>query len=199
MNKDDLSSVCADIWQRLVRGKADRHSPFHTPVVASVNASGVPQQRVMVLRKVDQSAGTLRFHTDVRTPKFDQLIENAAISVIGYDAGAKIQIRITGKARGTNKGMEADAAWEASTPSSRRCYLAEMSPGTQIEVPTSGLPLHVENRVPTVIETLPARRNFAVLIVDIDQIEWLYLASDGHRRAVFTRTVDTWSGQWLVP
>jgi pyridoxamine 5'-phosphate oxidase len=199
MNKDDLDAISANIWQRLVRGKADRHSPFHTPVVASVNALGVPQQRVMVLRKVDQSAGTLRFHTDVRTPKFDQLIENTAISVIGYDAGAKIQIRIAGKARVTSQGIEADAAWEASAPSSRRCYLAEMPPGTHIEVPTSGLPLHVEDRVPTVTETLPARRNFAVLIVEIDQIEWLYLASDGHRRAVFTRIVDSWSGQWLVP
>jgi pyridoxamine 5'-phosphate oxidase len=199
MNKDDLSSVCTDIWQRLVRGKADRHSPFHTPVVASVTASGVPQQRVMVLRKVDQSAGTLRFNTDVRTPKVDQLAENTAISVIGYDAGAKIQIRVTGRGRALHDGDDADAAWDASVPSSRRCYLAETAPGTVSALPTSGLPPHVESRVPTLAETLPGRENFSVLIVDIDQIEWLYLAADGHRRAVFTRNIDTWSGQWLVP
>jgi pyridoxamine 5'-phosphate oxidase len=199
MNKDDLDAICADIWHRLVRGKADRHSPFHTPIVASVDRTGAPQQRVMVLRKVDQNAGTLRFHTDTRTPKIMQLADNAAVSVIGYDAGAKIQIRVTGTAHASVSGVEADTAWEASAPSSRRCYLAEAAPGTHSAVPISGLPTHVESRVPSVAETAPGRKNFAILSVEIERLEWLYLASDGHRRAAFTRDGTGWSGQWLVP
>jgi pyridoxamine 5'-phosphate oxidase len=199
MNKDDLDSVFADIWQRLVRGKADRHAAFHTPVVASVDADGAPQQRVMVLRKVDKDAATLRFHTDARSAKAAQLAENALISVIGYDAGAKIQIRVSGRGRVETDTALASESWASSPPSSRRCYLALTAPGSKNDAPTSGLPVHVEDRVPTLPETELGRANFAVLVVEIHHLEWLYLASDGHRRAEFVRVNDGWSAQWLVP
>jgi pyridoxamine 5'-phosphate oxidase len=199
MNKDDLDMIFADIWQRLVRGKADRHSAFHTPVVASVDCEGAPQQRVMVLRKVDKDAATLRFHTDARSAKAVQLATNARVSVIGYDAGAKIQIRVSGHGRVETDTALAVDSWASSVPSSRRCYLAEVAPGSKTDAPTSGLPTHVENRVPTLLETEPGRINFAVLVVEMDHLEWLYLASDGHRRAEFVRRDDGWQGQWLVP
>ena len=62
-----LDAVLADIWMRLVRGGADRRSAFHTPVVASVDADGLPQQRVMVLRKCIEAEAVMRFHTDLRS------------------------------------------------------------------------------------------------------------------------------------
>jgi pyridoxamine 5'-phosphate oxidase len=192
-----LNEVLADIWMRLVRGGADRKSAFHTPVVSSVDHTGSPQQRVMVLRKCDESARTMRFHTDLRSAKVDQL--SGRISILGYDPTAKIQIRVGGTAQIDTVSAIADAAWAASNASSRRCYLAEPRPGTVSETPSSGLPLSFENRVPSIEETLPGRPNFAVLMVTLDTLEWLYLAHDGHRRAKFEVEGSVWNGMWLVP
>lgn len=198
-DKDDLDAILADIWQRLVRGKADRRSPFHTPIVASVDTNGAPQQRVMVLRHIDREAATLRFHTDLRSGKAAQLEANNQVSVIGYDEGAKVQIRLAGTGMLLPRGDVADSAWQASAPSSRRCYLAKIAPGTHSDIATSGLPTAFETSVPTLPQTEAGRQNFAVLLVAIKRLEWLYLASDGHRRAAFTLQSQQWQGQWLVP
>jgi pyridoxine/pyridoxamine 5'-phosphate oxidase len=66
---DDLPAILAHAWTLLVRGGADRKSPVHTPVIASVDEHGLPHARVMVLRKADPAAATLRLHTDARSPK----------------------------------------------------------------------------------------------------------------------------------
>ncbi len=199
MNKDDLDVVLADIWDRLSNGAGDRRSAFHTPVVASVDEEGAPQQRVMVMRAADPEKRLLRFHTDVRTPKVMQLGRTATVSVLGYDPAAKIQIRLNGVGRIERDTDVADAAWEASAPSSRRCYLAEAGPSAVSAVPTSGLPSAFENRVPALEETHAGRAHFSVLIVEAQKLEWLYLAADGHRRAAFTHSAAGWAGHWLIP
>lgn len=184
---------------RLVRGGADRKSAFHTPVIASVAADGEPRQRVMVLRKCDQAARTMRFHTDVRSDKVTEIGGGAVVSALGYDPTAKIQIRVSGRASVESEGVVADTAWAASNASSRRCYLASLGPGTVNDEPTSGLPASVEGRVPDIAETEAGRANFAVMMVIVDALEWLYLAHNGHRRARFAWDDGEWRGVWLIP
>lgn len=196
---DTLDAVLADIWMRLVRGGADRRSAFHTPVVASLGADGVPQQRVMVLRKCVEADATMRFHTDLRSAKVSEIGTRARVSVLGYDAAAKIQIRASGLAVVMSAGEAADAAWSASSPSSRRCYLTRYAPGSVADKPISGLPASLESRVPERSETEAGRINFAVLTVTLDQLEWLYLAHDGHVRARFAQADSVWRGEWLIP
>jgi pyridoxamine 5'-phosphate oxidase len=194
-----LDAVLADIWMRLVRGGADRRSAFHTPVVASLDAGGMPQQRVMVLRKCIESDATMRFHTDLRSAKVSEIGDSARVSVLGYDAAAKIQIRAGGRAIVSDAGEVADAAWVASSPSSRRCYLTRYAPGSSTDKPISGLPASLESRVPVRSETEAGRANFAVLMITLDTLEWLYLAHDGHVRARFVQEEGAWKGQWLIP
>jgi pyridoxamine 5'-phosphate oxidase len=199
LKPDTFDAVLADIWMRLVRGGADRRSAFHTPVIASVDCDGTPQQRIMVLRKCVEAEATLRFHTDLRSHKVLEIAGGARVSVLGYDSGAKIQIRASGIASVTNVGDFADTAWIASSPSSRRCYLTRYGPGTAVDKPISGLPASVENRVPERRETEAGRVNFAVLMVTLDRLEWLYLAHDGHVRARFVKLDHQWKGEWLIP
>jgi pyridoxamine 5'-phosphate oxidase len=194
-----LDAVLADVWTRLVRGGADRRSAFHTPVVASIDADGMPQQRVMVLRKSIEADATMRFHTDLRSAKVGEIGNSARVSVLGYDAAAKIQIRASGLAVVSDAGEIADAAWAASSPSSRRCYLTRYAPGSMTDKPISGLPASLESRVPERSETEAGRANFAVLMITLDTLEWLYLAHDGHVRARFVCENGAWKGQWLIP
>lgn len=194
-----LDAVLSDIWPRLMRGKADRRSPLHTLSVGTIAQDGRPDQRIMVLRGIDAAACSLRFHTDARSAKITSRPDEQPVSVLGYDPAAKVQLRLTGFARIHRSDSVADAAWAASTLSSRRCYLAQPGPGTEIALADAGLPDHLADRVPTESETLPARANFAVLVATIDTIDWLYLAAAGHRRARFIREGAHWQGHWLIP
>lgn len=198
---DDLDAVRADICRRLGRASKDRRSAMHTPVIATVRADGTPSQRVMVLRAFDSATATLRFHTDARAAKVDELGEGAPISVLAYDPGAKRQFRLSGTGRIEADGETADKAWNDATLFARRCYLADPAPGTLSDIPVSGLPADIEGRKPEDdAEVAPGRANFAVLLARIDTIEFLHLAHTGHRRAIFRLQPDgSWHGQWLVP
>ncbi|WP_033924666.1 pyridoxamine 5'-phosphate oxidase family protein [Sphingomonas sp. 35-24ZXX] len=198
---DDLDAVLADVWQRLGRAAKDRRAAMHTPVVATVTKAGIPSQRVMVLRAFDRATATLRFHTDARAAKAEQVGSGSPVSILGYDAGAKRQFRLSGTARIETDTPAADRAWAEATLFARRCYLADPAPGTVSDLPVSGLAADIEGRKPEdEAEVAPGRANFALLMADIDTVEFLHLAHTGHRRALFVRSpVDAWQGKWLVP
>lgn len=198
---DDLDAVLADVWQRLGRAAKDRRAAMHTPVVATIASGGIPSQRVMVLRAFDRASTTLRFHTDARAAKVDQIGDGGAVSVLGYDPGAKRQFRLTGIARIETATSATDEAWSEATLFAKRCYLADPAPGTVSGAPVSGLPEDIEGRKPEdEDEVAPGRANFALLMAEIDTIEFLHLAHTGHRRALFRKTAEgLWQGEWLVP
>ena len=192
---DSLDDITADLWARLADAAASGRSAWHTPAVGTADGD----VRIMVLRHTDPAAASLRFHTDARSPKAVLIGGGAPVSVLFYDAAAKLQLRCAGIGKAVSTGAPADAAWAASAASSRRCYLAELAPGTISETPTSGLPAAAEGRVPTLAESEAGRANFAVITVALTRIDWLHLAHNGHRRALFERSGDGWAGRWVVP
>ncbi|MFM9978155.1 MAG: pyridoxamine 5'-phosphate oxidase family protein [Sphingomonadaceae bacterium] len=191
-----LDDIIADVWSRWERAIADRKSPLHTPCVATVDADGVPQTRIMVLRAADRGEASLRFHTDARSGKCTHA---GPASVLGYDPEARIQLRLTGTAMLEAVGPAANAAWAAASLSSRRCYLAAPGPGTTVPEPTSGLPANLETRLPSPAESDGGRANFAVVLFTADHIDWLHLAATGHRRAQFVHNGSDWHGRWVIP
>jgi pyridoxamine 5'-phosphate oxidase len=197
---DNLSQSLTELRGILEQGVQNRRSPAHHPIVANVDADGTPQQRVMILRDVDWSRRQLRFHTDSRSDKIQQYSVRNETSILIYDELAKVQIRLSGTA-GVGEGEIPDTAWADSTPFARRCYLAENAPGSIAEQPTSGLPSWIEGKQPEERQLTPARANFAVLLITINTLEWLYLANAGHRRArwQWNETNQSWSGNWLIP
>ncbi len=199
MNSPELDEVLTAAWQMIVRGKADRRSAFHTPTVATMGRCGLPRQRVMVLRAVDPKSGALRFHTDIRSGKVDDIGDGAPVSVLVYDAKAKVQVRLGGTAVIEPHSEVAAQAWINTSPSSRRAYLVNPGPGTRVDQPMSGLPPEIETYVPSLEASEAGRAAFAVMIVTLNQIEWLSLAASGHRRALFERSGSIWAGQWLIP
>jgi pyridoxamine 5'-phosphate oxidase len=197
---DDLEVSLKEVRSLLSRGANDRNSAAHHPVVASIDRDARPQQRVMILRECDWDQRKLRFHTDSRSHKVLQVSKTPEVSVLVYDEPAKIQIRLSGRAV-IDTNEIATAAWQASTLFARRCYMAERAPGTEVEGPTSGLPDDVQGIQPEEEQIAPARKNFATLIVGFDEIDFLYLANAGHRRARWRwdPLAAGWSGRWLVP
>jgi pyridoxamine 5'-phosphate oxidase len=194
---ETLAAVLADAAAHLTRATRDRKSPMHVPVVGT----GDGDLRMMVLRACDPEIGLLRFHTDARSAKAATIAANGLASVLAFDPEAKIQLRLRGAARIETSGPVADAAWAAASEYARRCYLAVGAPGSPAERPGSGLPAEVEGIRPSEEQLLPARENFAVLLIEPLSLDWLYLAHDGHRRAQFTRQApgQDWQGTWVIP
>jgi hypothetical protein len=199
MTDDERDIILADAWALLRRGATSRHSAAHHPVVATLTADGLPDQRVMILRDADSKTATLRFHTDVRSPKVVQIGSDAPVHVLVYDPEAKTQLRLSGTAHVEMNSPATDAAWNASTTFARRCYMAEAAPGTSSPEPTSGLPHWIEGEQPSEAHVAPYRGNFAIVVVVVTAIDWLHLANSGHRRAILTKSAINWSGVWVVP
>lgn len=198
---NDLRLSLAEAWMLLGRGSKDRKSPLHMPCIGTISPTGLPRQRIMIVREVCKENRFLRFHTDNRTDKVSDIADGASISVLGYHPGAKIQLRLSGTARIETDSPAADKAWQETSLYGKRCYLANPGPGTPSPGPISGLSADLEGRKPGAEEVLPGRSNFAILLAEIDKIEWLYLAHTGHRRARFSwdEETDNWNGEWLVP
>lgn len=192
-----LDDVLGDALQRLARAARDRRCAMHTPVVGTADGD----LRMMVLREASANLATLRFHTDLRSPKASLIGEGAPVSVLAYDPEARVQLRLRGAGRIEHSGPAADAAWSSTSPSSRRCYLAETGPGGALEAAGSAIPDGLAQRSPTIAETFPARRNFAVLLVEVRSLDWLRLDHAGGTRARFVRADAgaPWHGEWIAP
>ena len=191
---DSLDSIRTDLFQRIEQGARDRNSAMHTPAVATAEGDA----RIMVLRDFDRDRALLRFHTDARAPKVSAIETDRRVGVLFYDRDAKIQIRCRGQGRIEREGSVADAAWAQSTNFARRCYLGA-GPGEVATEPTSGLPARFEGVEPDDEALAPARANFAVLLVELTELDWFYLSNDGHRRARFDRVGEGWKGRWIAP
>lgn len=192
---ETLDEILADIAALFDEAVRDRRSAMHTPCVVSGDADA----RIMVLRGFEADDWRLRFHTDSRSPKVAAFEADPRIALLFYDREAKLQIRARGNATILREGELADSAWDQSTNFARRCYLGD-APGTRSDLPTSGLPSQFEGVEPSDQEVAVARENFALLIADVNSLDWFYLAHSGHRRAAFERTQEgEWKGCWIAP
>lgn len=176
-----LDEIERDIAGRLQQAASDRRSAMHMPVVGTKDAD----LRMMVLRCFDPQSWTCRLHTDARSPKCAVIGQGSPVGLLFFDPEAKIQIRARGEGRIETSGAVADRAWDEASAYARRCYLTQNGPGSALAGPASGLDPALEGIRPSEEQLLPARANFAVLLVSLHEVDWLYLAHDGHRRAQF--------------
>lgn len=185
---DDLDGSLAEGWGLLARGAADRRSPMRTIAIATVDAHGQPSVRTVVVRAVDPQAWCIRFHTDARARKVDELLRQPSVAVLAYHAPAKIQLRLTGRAR-VLSGDDASPIWAGVTRHGRECYRVAKAPGEPIASPVDGAVMLADGR-----------EQFRAIEVDVATVEWLYLAAAGHRRARYRRDASGHvAGEWLVP
>jgi pyridoxamine 5'-phosphate oxidase len=191
---DDLGQTLAESWRLIARGVADRRSAFHHPTVATLGDDGRPRLRTVILRGCDVSSRVLRFHTDLRSEKVSEIRRDNRISLHFYDPGSKIQLRLEGTAEINTHNALADAAWAGSRVFSRQCYGIVPGPGTTIG---NGQDFSLPETTDTA--TAAGRTNFCAVTVHVERLEWLYLASSGHRRALFRWDEGTFDARWLAP
>lgn len=187
---DSLPATLERAFEVLVAGVRDRRGAAHAPTLGTIGLDGRPRLRTVVLREMDAGARRLRFHTDRRSPKVLEIERDPRVALHVYDAGAKFQIRLEGRASVHRDDAIADAAWAASRPMSKVCYGSIPGPGEAIAAGDA-------YDLPAEEEVEGGRANFAAVVMTIERLETLYLAFGGHRRAGFRFDPD--EATWLVP
>lgn len=191
-----LPDLEKDCWDRLVTAAVKSRTPFHTPSIATLH-QGEVSLRTVVLRKTLPTERELRFHTDVRSPKWQELSINPSISALFYDAVDRIQLRVKGNAILHQTNEITAEAWQKTTLSSRCCYLTEHSPSSFSAISTSGLSEDIENENFTLAESEKGYSNFGIVSIHVQSIDWLWLNHAGHRRALFDYEKESF--HWMVP
>ena len=125
-----------------------------------------------------------------RAAKIDDIMKNASSTVIGYDPDLKIQIKMQGQTKVHIDDEVAKMAWNESTPRSKKCYSVKGGSTKEIEDPQD---YDIQDFI---VED--GYKNFAVLIFKFQSLEFLYLKSSGHRRAIH-KWDDNQTSTWLVP
>ena len=191
-----LPELEQDCWDRLVTGAIKSRTPFHTPSIATLHQGDV-SLRTVVLRKTLPMERELRFHTDVRSPKWQELSQNPSISALFYDAVDRIQLRVKGKAVLHHTNEITAEAWQKTSLSSRKCYLTLFSPSSFTEESTSGLSEDIEHENFTLAESESGYTNFGIVSIHVQSIDWLWLNHAGHRRAYFD--YEQGVNSWMIP
>ena len=194
--KDKLPNLYKNIDETLESAKLilseavpNTQTLFHTPVVSTIHDNKIVS-RVMVLREFNFDNKILRFHTDNRAAKIDNITKNSSSTVIGYDPDLKIQIKMQGHTEVHIDDEVAKMAWNESTPRSKKCYSVKGGSTKEIEDPQD---YDIQDFI---VED--GYKNFAVLIFKFQSLEFLYLKSSGHRRAIH-KWDDNQTSTWLVP
>jgi pyridoxamine 5'-phosphate oxidase len=199
MKMPDFTSLSLDelldtAWSMLEEACKDRSQPMHLVQVATTGLDDRPKVRTVVLRRADRAGKVIRFHTDARSAKVDEITRTPFAEIHAYDPGAKLQIRLSGAAAvHAAPDDEVITAWNASRSVSRNCYRMEPGPGEPI---TSGSAYTLP---PATEEPDIGLARFRTVIVNIDAIEVVTLAHNANRRARFELNNSGSKASWLAP
>ncbi len=180
------------IWQDLTRASHDAKHDWHWPSLASIGktAQGLTaHSRVVVLRTSNKTQAQLQIHSDSRAQKLPQLTEHPNASMLFYNRKNRTQLRVRCSAHICINNAQADAAWQSLPEHGRTQYLGNATPGnlTTASAPSASSDENI--------------KHFALILLNIESMDWLQLAREGHERWSFTLDPQSkvWHCQSLVP
>jgi hypothetical protein len=189
----DLKKSLEFVFSNLEKGVTERGHQFHLLVLGTIDKDKRPQNRNVVLRKVDMANSLIRFHTDIRSNKIIDIKNNSSISLLGYDKVNKLQVRLTANAIVEESKEVLSDVWSKMYPMSRECYRVKDAPGKVVASRDEVLFEDEGN------DKLNGFENFVIINCHISSIETLFLHSSGHVRAKYIYENGAFHGEWLVP
>ena len=186
---DQISETLSTAESILDNAVDNAKTLFHTLILSSHDEGNIAS-RVVVLREFNSKERYLRFHTDARAPKIKHFQKNSNASILGYDPALKIQLKLQGNVEVHLKDDVTIASWNESTTRSKKCYSVEGGSSLEIDNPAEYdiRDVNIED----------GYLNFAVIKFTYTSLEFLYLKSSGHRRALHSWD-DELVSNWLVP
>ncbi len=176
-------------WARVCRwlhaGATTPTHAFRWPAVSTVSADGSPEARIVVLRRFDEAARLLVFHTDIRTAKVADLRRNPRCGFLFHDPDDRLQLRLRTTATVHHADAFARREFDALSPHNKATYSSVGMPGA--EEPADA-PFAYPPKPPA--DEAMAFGHFAAVACEIQSADVLELHPSGHRRAAFE-----WAGE----
>ncbi len=174
---ESLHMIERACWIELGHAAHDREHPWRVMTLATADGAGA-DARCVVLRDVNAATQELVFYTDGRSPKVAQMRANPHGMLVGWwpRPGWQLRLRVTLDIQ--TAGLDVSSRWaQVKLSPAAQDYLAALPPGTAVDryQPERG-----------------SREHFAVVTAHVDQIDWMELHADGHRRARLAGDASTW-------
>ncbi|WP_276165868.1 pyridoxamine 5'-phosphate oxidase family protein [Zobellia alginiliquefaciens] len=167
------------------KGITERGHPFRFFTLASTGQSGAPNQRTVVFRHFNDDL-SLVFYTDERSPKVSQIQKNDTVSLLFYHPGKLLQITIEGKASEVTDPQILKEYWSHVPDGNKKDYTTHIAPGSTIKAPDT-------------LEYLNGDHHFCAIQIEPTNIEYLKIKQPNHIRVLFSRTNESWLGEFLTP
>ena len=178
-----LPAIEAALWRELGAATRERGHEWRVAVLATVEA-GAAEARCVVLREVEAERRRVVFYSDARSPKVRQAENTPGATLVLWSRSLSWQLRLRVQLEVLTSGLTVSSRWARlkMTPGAQD-YLSPLPPGHALGSEAAPLPER------------GTREHFAVVIAQIESIDWLELHAEGHRRAAFDAT----GARWLVP
>lgn len=186
---DIINGECTQLIDAVLQ--ADH--PYHIFSIAT-SFDNRPELRTVVLREFNNINYQLSFHTDKRSPKYKEILENPLTTSLFYDNKRRIQIRIKGEAYPLNNHNILKTLWEKLNKESKACYQGIVSPSGELSddiIINKIKQKDTQNNNP-----LDGFENFSRIEIKIKEIDILMLHHLGHRRICFTFKNNSFSSVW---
>ena len=178
MNYNNKNEILKRANFLLKDGVKNRESLFHTPIISSFSNQHI-SSRVVVLRAHNATQRTMRFHSDFRSDKVKEMLDDPRTSIIAYDPALKTQIRLVGKSKIHHNNKNSLKAWDESQAISKKCYSVKDGSSHKAEKPEI-YDFHMKD-----IKLEDGYANFCTVEFNYHTLEFLYLQRQGHRRCKF--------------
>jgi len=172
--------------------------PYRTFSLATVD-DRMPNLRTVVLRDFSLDNRFLDCHSDLRSPKVDDLKKNKKFSALFYSSEKKIQLRFKGTVEIFHKNSITKQRWDIVTPSSKRCYMGPFSPSESLEEYHANIPDEVKFKDPSDQESSDGYNNFVIIRCHFHEIDFLKLKYSGHQRCKFIFNEENIKVNWIAP
>ena len=191
---NDPEKIFQEELQDLYSAVKDAAHEYHLFTVAT-SANNIPELRTVVLRDIDLDNYKISFHTDSRSPKYNQLIKNSSVSALFYSISKRTQIRIKGNAEASKDKKLLSSLWDKLSKDSKECYQGEIPP-SEIMPDTKILNDIVDG--PSINNNKKGFENFSRITINVSSIEILRLHHLGHKRLLCDLSLNNTSFQWIA-
>lgn len=180
------------VWNSLDLATSSRGA-FTTLSLSTTGLDHRPKSRTIILRQVNKENGVIRFATDLRSRKIEEINAQPYVALTGYDGNESVQIRLEGRAYINLSPEQTKSFFNTLKPHTHYLFTSNERPGSKISRPDDVQFAKESDRTSDI-----AFQNFGLVDIVLDAMEWLDLSKAPHHRLRFERTGEHWSHHWLV-
>lgn len=193
-DQNNPEEIFQEELQDLYNAVKDTAHDYHLFTVAT-SSNNIPEIRTVVLRDVNLDNYKISFHTDTRSPKYNQLVKNSSVSALFYSISKRTQIRIKGKAEASNDKKLLTSLWSKLSKNSKECYQGRISPSGII--PDAKIFNDIIDDPDVDIDN-KGFENFSRIKINVSSFEILRLHHLGHKRLFCDLSKNNTTFQWIA-